>query len=153
MKPIIIPIAVDIARFCKNKVDKRFFERFQSNTNRAVQLATRAWIKAKRPEVDGRVRLDLEVYRSTGKLLDESNIWWGMSGFIDGFFGRRKIEGSKKMRRGLITLDDCPKYFHQGVILKQESDPKFKGRECVRFIITTLEQESNLWHGNEPSSK
>lgn len=119
-------------RGCPDPIDS--LDDYRSKFNKALRLAKRAWIAAGKPVAPpGRQRLDVHVVRSSGRDLDEANIWWGLAGFIDGLFC------------DAITADDSPEFLHLGEIT-QESDPKFLQREFIRFTIAPM--ESSLWHEN-----
>lgn len=138
MDPVCIIIPFDIRPWTKNAIQWRKKRRgmrvqttdpYRAKIEEAKHIARTEWIRAGKPQLEGRVRLDIHVVRSSPSFLDEPNIWWGLSGFIDGAF----IKG--------ITPDDKPKYLKCGEIT-QVAAAVARHHEYFVMKATPLERQT-----------
>ena len=123
METVELVIHTDIKRFCKNESGGIHDARGKYKAAKEWGYVT--WLEAGSPTFKRKVRLDVIIVRSSGRMIDEPNIWWGMGGFIDGALS------------GNMLVSDGPKWLKCGEIT-QHSGKQYLGQECIRMVLTPI---------------
>lgn len=132
-EPVTITIYADVQDFAVNSVSQKTWHMMAQRRKAARGLGKAAWLNAGKPRFDRRVRVDAHVCRSTGRLLDEPNIWAALKGFIDGICTKHPT--TKQPR---LVPDDNPNWLKCGEITQASSRAQ-KGRERIELTFTPIE--------------